>query len=114
MLKKENMEQFDLFHLAPKRVKVLTEAARLTSVERTAIYGAPDINMDCLAAYMRVFLHYSGVVGREAFANGHDAAMFNVLSKVARITVGSKGHMDNYVDGAAYFAMAFEVDSKTE
>jgi hypothetical protein len=109
--KQKTLEQNAADHNAPERVKILAEAARLTANDREKTYGGPKANMECLSAYMQVYLHYSGVVGREAFSNGHDAAMFNVLSKLARITVAPQTHKDNYVDGAAYLAIAFEVDT---
>src|SRR5690606_25180945 len=39
---------------------------------------------------------------------GHEAAMVQVISKIGRIASGHGLHEDNYVDGAAYFGIAWE------
>lgn len=99
------MEKF-----TPMRETILQTAINLTTGDREKTYGSPHKNMDCLAAYMRVYLGFRAKGGAEYKITAHDAAMFNVLSKLARITVGSNLHMDNYIDGAAYLAMAAEVE----
>jgi len=93
----------------PKRVEVLETAAELTSADRAKTYGDPSRNMECMAEYLAVWRKFAD--GREeAYAPGHDAAMVMVLAKIARITVGARGHMDNYIDAAAYLGIAYEAD----
>lgn len=95
---------------APVRLEVLEKAAELTGSVRNASYGEPAANMACFAAYMDVYRSFSARRAGEAPTPAHDAAMMMVLAKIARITIGAKGHRDNYIDGAAYLAIAIEAD----
>ncbi len=94
------------------RVEVLQEAIKLTLKDRDQVYGDPGTNMRVFAALLNAYFSFSassrGVLGVSA----HDAAMVMVLAKVARIAVCSKSHTDNYVDAAAYLAIAKEVDTR--
>lgn len=94
----------------PVREQILQTAINLTTGDRNRTYGSASVNMECLAAFMRVYQGYRGPRSDPDNFSAHDAAMFMVLSKVARIAVGSNLHTDNYIDGAAYLAIAAEVD----
>ena len=85
------------------RKKVLETALSLTCGERDSVYGPPEINMECLGELLAVYRKYA--VDRHNL--GHDACIFQILTKVSRIACG-KLKEDNYIDGAAYFGMAYE------
>lgn len=90
------------------RGEVLETAYRLTMGDRNATYGDPTENMAAFTALVHTYIHYSLPDGDLGYLSPHDGAMIMVLAKVARIMVGSKPHKDNYIDGAAYLAMAWE------
>jgi hypothetical protein len=111
-MKDDFKEQNAASKIAPKtalRQEVLETAIKYTMGDRTETYGPPGLNMACFAAFLDIYLHYSKLAGKEPLGNMHDAAIVNVLSKLSRIAIAPKPHKDNYIDGAAYFAMAFEV-----
>jgi Domain of unknown function (DUF6378) len=85
------------------REKVLLTARDLTVGDRNSSYGSPTPNHNCLAELMTVYRKFS----KHSQTDGHEAAMFQVLTKISRIACGSIKE-DNYVDGSAYFAIAYE------
>lgn len=88
----------------PSRVLVLEEAASLTSGERDAAYGPPIINLSAsgdLKATMRKHMVRN-------LSSAELEALDMVLTKVGRIITGPKPKRDNYVDAAAYMAIAWE------
>lgn len=87
------------------RAAVLNEANRLTSTDRANTYGDPKINLACVGELMNVYYKYA-----RSKCPGHEAAIMQVIAKLARIACGPQLHRDNYVDGAAYFAIAFECE----
>jgi len=90
-----------------QRQILLERAIELTTQTRDKVYGPPERNMACFARFVNGYLDFHG-----NHLTAHDAAMIMVLSKVARIAAGSKFNEDNYVDGAAYLAIAAEVSKK--
>lgn len=94
----------------PPRVAMLNRAAQLTGVARQRVYGDAVANMthfaDMLTAYFNEAIHEDVAKGGFEFSH-EDAAMIMVLAKISRISVG-KWHEDNFVDGAAYLAIAGE------
>ena len=91
------------------RETVLKEAAFLTAGDRNAAYNDPKINMQAMLELQEWFERWRNhpSVNDVAADGGHDAAMTMVLAKLARIAVGAP-KSDNYVDAAAYLAMAWE------
>lgn len=91
------------------RETVLKEAAFLTAGDRNAAYNDPKINMQAMLELQEWFERWRNhpSVNDVAAAGGHDAAITMVLAKLARIVVGAP-KADNYVDAAAYLAMAWE------
>lgn len=91
------------------REELLQTAASLTSSDRAALYG------DCLHNHQAFaeLLAWWGKWGNslEDKSGSHDAAMVHVLTKITRIAVG-RFHHDNYIDGAAYFAIAGECETR--
>lgn len=81
------------------REGILTKAIELTMGERDDSYGDPRVSMSRLAAL------WSAYLGVEVTAT--DAAVCMALLKISRIP-SSYGHMDSYVDGSAYLAIAGE------
>lgn len=88
----------------PVRVEVLEEASRLTNGDRNADYGPPVVNLAAsgeLKETMRRHL-VRDITPAEL------EALDMVLTKIGRIITGPKPKRDNYVDGAAYMAIAWE------
>ena len=65
--------------------------------ERAKQYGAPEINFDCAARYISIYLGHP--------VSPHDVAVIMCCVKLARITTGVH-HDDNYVDLAGYAELA--------
>jgi|15BtaG_2_1085339.scaffolds.fasta_scaffold01693_5 hypothetical protein len=83
----------------PKRQLLLEEAIRLTCGDRNESYGDTVENHEQIAAI------FNAVTGHKI--TPREAAMFQICVKLARCrTSPNKG--DNYVDGMAYFGIAFE------
>jgi len=89
----------------PLRAGVLSDALELTTGDRNQTYGDPYENMQRTADLFNAFL---GSKLRKNL-NARDVASLLALLKLARIG-GEKDvpHRDNYVDGAAYLAIAYE------
>ena len=88
----------------PARVLVLEEAASLTSGERDLAYGPPIINLTAsgdLKDMMRRHLVRD-------MSSAELEALDMVLTKIGRIITGPMPKRDNYVDAAAYMAIARE------
>jgi hypothetical protein len=88
----------------PNRVLVLEEAARLTNGDRNADYGPPVVNLAAsgdLKATMRRHMVRD-------LSTAEIEALDMVLTKIGRIITGPKPKRDNYIDGAAYMAIAWE------
>ena len=88
----------------PVRVDVLNEAARLTNGDRNADYGPPVVNLAAsgdLKATMRQHMVRD-------ITTAELEALDMVLTKIGRIITGPKPKRDNYVDAAAYMAIAWE------
>lgn len=84
---------------------ILFEARKLTEGDRNTIYGHPIDNMSNFAGLVSAYLRGRG---RTIDLSPEDAAWIMVLSKVARTFSAAPFHRDNYVDAAAYTAMAGE------
>jgi hypothetical protein len=82
-----------------KRKKVLSEADRLIATDRQDAYGTPYLN------HLRIAQLWSAYLEKEI--TPEQVAMCQVLVKVARSMESFKE--DNFVDGAAYFAIACEL-----
>lgn len=90
----------------PIRVDILNEASRLTSGDRDKTYGDPHVNLTCYADLCSAYLNFTPT-GKDWQLDAVDASILMVLAKISRIAV-NKNHRDNYVDGAAYMAIAGE------
>lgn len=86
------------------RVQVLEEAAKLTSGDRDKTYGPPHINMGLAGKLKDVFWD----AAKRHFSYAEREALDMVLTKLSRIATGPEPHRDNYVDAAAYMAIAYE------
>ena len=87
----------------PERVEVLREAAALISGDREQQYGPPAKNFETIAQL------WSAVLGVEV--TSHQVGLCMNQLKIARIINGEEGNRENYVDGAGYLALAWEVRS---
>jgi hypothetical protein len=88
---------------------VLQTAAELTSVDRNETYGDCLVNHQAFGELLSWYAKWSGKLEEKSVA--HDAAIMQALTKLARIAVG-RFHRDNYIDGAAYLAIAFECETR--
>lgn len=96
------------------REEVLREAVNLTTTDRAAAYGDPARNMQCFSELREVFFRFAEIASADeavapACSQAHDGAIIMVLAKLARIACGS-ANRDNYVDAAAYLAIAWEAE----
>jgi hypothetical protein len=94
------------------RHEILQEADRLTHTDRAAIYGDARIGMRCAAEFKAVYRRFTGE-RPTAYSIEHEEAIERHLEKLARIATGAF-HRDNYVDGAAYLAIAAELEIRVE
>lgn len=88
------------------RGQILDTARSLTTGDRNKSYGPPKDNLTTYANLCEAYLHGKG---KDNVLDAVDGAIFMVLAKVSRIAA-NRGHKDNYVDGAAYMAIAGECD----
>lgn len=96
------------------REQILLSARDLTCGERNDAYNDPRVNMMAFEE----LLEWAQKWKRHCLYNtangaGHDAAMVMVYAKLARIVVGAAKE-DNYIDAAAYLAMAFECQERKD
>ncbi len=86
------------------RENILEEAARLTGGDRNVSYGPPHENLSFMADMVSAFIY-----GKYAIAmplTSEDMAWLMVMAKISRTPTTNKA--DNYVDAAAYAAIAGE------
>lgn len=86
------------------RENILTEATTLTAGDRNKAYGEPHDNLTNMARLVQAYLF--GKHGIEVDLDSEDMAWIMLLLKIARASTGYKH--DNYVDAAAYAAIAGE------
>lgn len=88
------------------RESVLQAALDATMGSRNKSYGAPTPNLQLANDLIELVHPYL----REKYSPAHNQALYLALHKLARIACGAVGHTDNYVDAAAYFAIAAECE----
>lgn len=86
-----------------KREELLENAKNICCNEREDIYGNPENNFNKIAGYWNETLSKKLIEP----ITGEDAAKMMCLMKIARMDNG-KFNKDNYIDAAAYIALAFE------
>ena len=86
------------------RVLVLEDAASLTSGERDLQYGPPLVNLTASGDLKRTMREH---LVRD-LSPAELEALDMVLTKIGRIITGPEPRRDNYVDAAAYMAIAWE------
>ena len=96
----------------PKRQEILEEATKLTCGERNESYGPPVKEYQRLARLWNAYLGSDNCKPYNRSIKAHDAAVMMALLKINR-TVHNPEHMDSYVDGAAYLAIAGECVSES-
>jgi hypothetical protein len=87
-----------------RRGEILDTAKGLTEGNRSAAYGEPIYNLTTAANLVKAYL--DGMANEDGF-NAVDMAAVNILIKISRIAV-NHNHADNYIDAAAYAAIAGE------
>lgn len=92
-----------------KRDKILNTACALTTGPRAEAYGEPYANMLNFASLLAGYFEARWSVSPDS-VTAEDAAFIMVLAKMARtIDHDLAPHADNYIDLAAYAAMAGEI-----
>lgn len=84
------------------RTRILTDAADLVNGDRQVDYGTPQDNFGRIAAIWSVILGQT--------VRPDQVALCMAGLKLARLANGP--HMDSYIDGAAYFALAGELSDE--
>jgi hypothetical protein len=88
----------------PKRIQILKRAAEVTGGERQDSYGPVKDNLTNIADLWQVYLTQRN--NRLVKVEAEDVAWMMTMLKAARSMAGY--HEDNYVDAAAYAAIAGE------
>lgn len=96
---KEMHELVDVLVEPTLRSRVLGDANRLIHGKRQEQYGPPEVNFKRIAAGWSVIL--------SADVDAEQVALCMAWLKIARLCEGP--HLDSYVDGAAYLALAGEL-----
>ena len=89
------------------RSDILKEAERCITKDRAATHGDAEDNFAAIASGWDWWLSIRDQGPLSAF----DVAMMMTLFKTAR-AAANKGHNDNFVDGAGYYAIAGEIATK--
>ena len=100
--------------LAPLSVRgrILRDADALTTSVRNESYGEPYDNLSAIALLQSAYLEAKYPTNYEGLT-AEDVAWLNVLQKIAR-TFHPSFHNDNYIDAAAYAAIAGECRYKED
>jgi len=85
------------------RGEILKEADRLTHGDRNKNYGKPLTNHQRIAGLWSIYL--------EQEITPAQAAICLALVKVARL-IETPDHLDSFIDGAAYFSIAGEIQTE--
>jgi hypothetical protein len=88
-----------------KRGNILGQAHELTHGDRNKNYGSPLTNHERIASLWSTYL--------ETQIRPDQVAICMALVKVARL-IQTPDHLDSYIDGAAYMAIAGEIVSEDE
>lgn len=86
------------------RETYLAEAARLTGGDRNVAYGPPHENLTHMADMVSAYL--TGKYNAFLALDSEDMAWIMVMAKMSRTPASAKA--DNYIDAAAYAAIAGE------
>jgi len=89
----------------PSRLSILAQAAAVTGGERADSYGPVKGNLGRIAVLWSSYV--SAKLGEEVVLSAEDVAWMMTMLKAAR-AMGTNYHEDNYVDAAAYAAIAGE------
>jgi hypothetical protein len=95
---------------ASERQTILETGLELTVGDRNETYGPPYVNLDATAQMLSAYItaKFDGATITETFRlTAEDVAHFMQLVKMARTFHGAY-HRDNYIDNAAYAAIAGE------
>ena len=88
-----------------KRIEILKRAAEVTGGERQDSYGPVEQNLSNIAEFWALYLSQRNEI--QVTITSEDVAWMMVMLKAARSLNGGY-HEDNYVDAAAYAAIAGE------
>lgn len=92
------------------RQEILNVASSLTSSTRPSTYGDPKVNLACAGELKGVITKYILQNSLRDISPAEREAIDLCLTKISRIITGQY-HEDNYVDLAAYAAIAGECAS---
>jgi len=89
------------------RSEILSEANACITKDRAATHGNAEDNFTAIARGWEWWL----MMRKVGPLNSFDVAMMMTIFKIAR-AASNKGHADNFIDGAGYFALAGEIATK--
>ena len=93
------------------RLETLKTAADLTMGDRNKQYGEPtdqmELTWDMFSLYLAKAQENAVLRDADHTMGGHHAAVFLMMNKISRMAMGAPKE-DNYVDAAAYIAIAGE------
>lgn len=96
---------------AEERKQILETASAIVTKDRNSAYGNPEDNFASIADFWTVWLFHRGKLKNALTKiDVQDVAMMMSLMKDGRIATGAPMVIDNYVDGAGYKAIAWEMD----
>lgn len=99
------------------REQILNTARDLTCGDRNRTYGPPDIQLECAEELANVLTRYHNLMRQACSEFGPEfrhvppaewQALRMVATKLSRMVCGPLYHPDNYIDAAAYAAIAGE------
>ena len=95
------------------REQILKTALDLTMGDRNASYGDPTQNHDNIAKLWRSYwnIRTGGDWSNTQIMDAEDVEIMMALLKIARIAQRLAYKADNYIDAAAYIAMASEANN---
>ena len=97
------MDKVESSMIGSTRKEVLKSAGDLIDGDRARDYG------DAFEMHSRIASGWSQILGVEVKA--HEVALCMAWLKLSRL-VESPGHMDSYIDAAAYMALAAEIQQR--
>jgi hypothetical protein len=86
------------------RAKILAKAHELTHGDRNDKYGKPIVNHQRIADLWSTYLEHE--------VRADQVAICMTLVKIARL-IETPDHLDSYIDGAAYLAIAGEIANES-
>jgi hypothetical protein len=89
---------------------ILTTAAGIVEGSRQQTHGQKERSFNTIASFWNTYLRARGI-STCRLLEGFDVAQMMALLKMARSIEGDATHVDHFLDGAAYVALAGELSA---